>query len=88
MFCRYVNTAEEPSLQTRTVSFTVNDGVFNSTAAVTSIIIVAMNDPPIVMLEQSNANTLVTYLEGQKPLLLAPQLNINGTLNTNSFVSY
>ena len=79
MFYRYVNTAEEPTVMTRVITFIVNDGLFNSTEASAFVTIITVNDPPIVTLDSSSLNIVVTYLEGQmSPLVLAPQLEIQG----------
>ncbi len=42
----YVNTSDAPGSSTRTVSFVVNDGTANSTAATRNISVAAVNDAP------------------------------------------
>ncbi len=78
-FYSYVNTAEEPTVQTRTVAFIVNDGIFNSTQASAFITIISVNDAPMLTLESNSLDTELTYIEGQPaPLVLAPNLEIIG----------
>jgi hypothetical protein len=43
----YVNTSDNPSTSTRTISFVVNDGAANSSAATRSISVTAVNDAPV-----------------------------------------
>ncbi len=44
----YVNSSDAPSTATRTVSFIVNDGTVNSTAATRDISVAAVNDAPVL----------------------------------------
>jgi subtilase family serine protease len=44
----YQNSSDNPSTLTRTVSFTVNDGLANSNTATRNITIAAVNDPPVL----------------------------------------
>ena len=77
---RYENTAKEPTTTTRQVTFIVNDGLFNSTPAVSFIDIESVNDAPVITLGQdSTVDVIVIYDEGQdESLVLAPLLEIQG----------
>ena len=44
----YQNTSDAPDTATRTVSFIVNDGVSNSSAATRDIAVTAVNDAPVI----------------------------------------
>ncbi len=43
----YENTSESPDTATRTVTWTVNDGIDNSAPETTEITVTAVNDPPV-----------------------------------------
>ena len=45
---RYQNVSEDPSVLTRTVSFTVNDGTAPSLAVTRNIAVTAVNDAPVL----------------------------------------
>ena len=64
----------------RTISFLVNDGMFNSSRAMTCVRLVNENDRPELFTGANDTvDTMVMYEEGQQePLLLAPQLEIRG----------
>ncbi len=64
----------------RTITFIVNDGMFNSTPAITCVRLVDSNDLPMVYTgDNSTVDTMVMYTEGQEdPLYIAPQLEIRG----------
>ncbi len=64
----------------RTVAFIVNDGTFNSSAAIACIRLVDANDSPALFLGgEGVVDVMVMYSEGQSdPLPLAPQLTITG----------
>ena len=47
----YVNTADEPGRVERTINFTINDGIFSSTAF-TTVDVIPTNDPPFVNFTQ------------------------------------
>ena len=59
----YVNSSDDPSTATRTVSFIVNDGTVNSLAATRDISVTAVNDAPI--LDNTGTMTLTTITEDQ-----------------------
>ncbi|WP_162896667.1 hypothetical protein, partial [Cysteiniphilum halobium] len=59
----YQNTSDNPSPLARTVSFVVNDGDVNSTAATSTINVTAVNDAPVI-----NLATLVVN-SGQSVLI-------------------
>lgn len=64
----------------RLVSFTVNDGRFNSTPVFACIELEGVPDAPILTLDRDGAmDATVNYTEGQEePLLLVPDLQISG----------
>jgi len=43
----YENTGDDPGVLTRTVTFTVNDGLLESNAVTQNITVAAVNDPPV-----------------------------------------
>jgi uncharacterized delta-60 repeat protein len=60
----YVNTSDNPSTTTRTVSFVANDGSANSTAATRNISVAAVNDAPVNSIPSNRytpINTAVTF---------------------------
>jgi hypothetical protein len=73
----YVNTSDAPSTLTRTVSFVVNDGTANSTAATRSISVTATNDPPVL------SSASLTVHEGQTVPLLDTNFGITDPDNTS-----
>ena len=80
----YINT-DEPTGDFRTISFYVNDGLFNSNMPSSYITIERVNDPPTVTLGlNGTVDVMLEYREGQMmPLLLAENVQILGR-----FVSY
>ena len=60
---KYVNTSENPSTSTRTVTFTVNDGVFTGSAT-RNITVIAVNDAPVL----ANISQQVAQQQGKGPL--------------------
>ena len=77
--CRYENTAEEPAAVNRTITFIVNDGLFNSTPVFAYVITLPVNDAPLVMLgEEGAVDVMITFMEDQSFLLVAPALRIQG----------
>ena len=83
---RYMNTAPRFSGVTRTISFHVNDGLFNSTLVFAYVSLLEMNDPPILRLNGNVSDIDLMYTEGQsQPLLLAINATITG-MSTNSSV--
>ena len=79
LVCRYQNTAEEPSAAHRSITFTVNDGLFNSTPVTAYVTILPVNDAPLVTLGEGGAvDVMITFMEDQSFLLVAPQLRIQG----------
>ena len=53
----YANSSDNPSTATRTVSFVVNDGSTNSTAATRNITVTAVNDAPVVTVPGPSRST-------------------------------
>ena len=82
--CRYEHDAQSfpVSNDERQVSFIVNDGFHNSTAAIACIRLVDANDSPALTLgEEGAVDVMILYSEGQvEPLLLTPDLAITGGL--------
>ena len=64
----------------RTVSFVVNDGIFNSTRVLACIRLIESNDLPALFTSLNDTvDSMVMYTEGQDdPLYLAPHLVIRG----------
>lgn len=69
-----------PTGSSRRVSFTVNDGLFNSTPAYACVQLIEQNDQPVLTLgPNGTVDVMLTYTEGQsEPLYLARDLNIEG----------
>lgn len=80
--CRYEHDAQSFPIDNdeRTVSFVVNDGIFNSSAAFACIRLIDVNDNPALFLGgEGVVDVMVMYSEGQvDSLILAPQLTIIG----------
>ena len=79
-YCRYVNLADEPTVELKEVLFYVNDGKFDSNLASAYVTIITRNDAPVITLGQDGTvdNTLM-YLEDQsEPLLPAQYIQISG----------
>ena len=70
------------------MSFTVNDGVFNSSRVFACIRLIDSNDAPMLFAgANGTVDTMVMYREGQQDSLpLAPELQIRGT-NIQTFFS-
>ena len=65
----------------RTISFVVNDGMFNSTPTQTCVRLVDSPDTPQLFTGSNDTvDSMVMFTEGQmQPLPVAPQLEIRGT---------
>lgn len=63
----YTNLSEDPSILSRTVSFSANDGDDDSGIAVRTIDVTAENDDPTLTIAGS-----ASYIENQSPQLLEP----------------
>ena len=63
------------------MTFTVNDGAFNSTSVFACVQLANVNDAPTLTLgPNGTVDVLVMFTEGQtEPLFLAPDLEIEGT---------
>ncbi len=66
---KFYNSSNNPNNSTRTVSFTVNDGLVGSNAANQQINVVGINVPPIIA---TNSSGPVAYSQAGGPALLAP----------------
>ncbi len=77
----YVNTSDNPSALTRTVSWTVDDGGATanlSNTATSSINVTPVNDAPVVV-----AGNTVTYTENSPAIALSPGLTANDVDSAN-----
>ena len=85
----YINTNDRPTTSfNRTIEFTVNDteGRLNSPLAISTIEVIAVNDPPIMTLSNNGAETTQTveYNEGSPTgVTLAPQVTVLDVDNDN-----
>ncbi|WP_208123114.1 hypothetical protein, partial [Cysteiniphilum halobium] len=61
----YQNTSDNPNPLARTVSFVVNDGDVNSTAATSTITVTAVNDAPINIVPDIVISQLGTNIVGE-----------------------
>ncbi|MEH2062558.1 MAG: cadherin-like domain-containing protein, partial [Nostoc sp.] len=77
----YSNTSENPNIDARTVSFTVNDGTTNSNAVTRAINVTAVNDAPVLVAAASDS---LAYTENAAAILISPAgLGITDVDNTN-----
>lgn len=62
------------------MSFTVNDGLFDSDPALACVALEEVNDAPVLTLGPDGMfDVMANYTEGQpEPLILAPDLEITG----------
>ncbi len=79
----YSNGSENPSVATRTVSFSVNDGVTDSNTVTRNIAVTAVNDSPSLSL---NASPSVT--EGGSVTLTRTQLNASDPDDSATDLTY
>ncbi len=75
----YVNTSDNPSTTTRTVSFVVNDGAADSTAATRNIAVTAVNDAPVV----TTTGTALAYTENAAATAVEAGLTVADPDNAN-----
>jgi hypothetical protein len=68
----YENTSDNPSTQSRSMTFVVNDGEANSNTVSKAINVIAVNDP--CMLAASSGNTLIPE---NTPLSIDPGITVN-----------
>ncbi|CAN2048059.1 hypothetical protein GMMP1_550002 [Candidatus Magnetomoraceae bacterium gMMP-1] len=68
----YYNTSDNPNTITRTISFIVNDGEFDSNAVKQNIIIIPVNDAPIL----TGAGGITVYTENSAALSVASDITI------------
>ncbi|MCP4127533.1 MAG: hypothetical protein GY753_10770, partial [Gammaproteobacteria bacterium] len=70
----YQNDSEDPSTATaRTFTVTVNDGVLDSDAAVSTIAVAAVNDAPVL----TNLDGNPTFIEGGTPVVLDADVTVS-----------
>src|SRR5690606_35655165 len=75
----YNNTSGNPNTANRTISFVVNDGTANSTAATKTVSVTAVNDAPTL----SPANTTVYYTEGGSPVAILNAATVSDAEDNN-----
>ncbi|HEY3402304.1 MAG TPA: DUF2341 domain-containing protein, partial [Ohtaekwangia sp.] len=77
----YQNTnTNNPSALTRTVSFTVNDGIVNSNSVTRDITFTVVNDAPVLAAIEAAA---MTYSEGQVATAITATTTVTDVDNTN-----
>ena len=77
---KYLNSSNNPNLLTRTVSYTVDDGLATSTVATRDITIKAVNDPPVIA---TNANGALAYSPANGSVNVAPALSVTDADSPN-----
>ena len=75
----YFDTSDDPTTATRTVSFVVNDGTANSTAATRNISVAGVNDAPVV----STTGTTLAYTENGAATAADSGLTVSDVDNAN-----
>ncbi len=75
----YVNTSDDPSTATRTVSFVVNDGSANSNTGTRNISVAAVNDAPAV----TTTGTTLAYTENGAATAVDSGLTVSDADNAN-----
>ncbi len=82
----YQNTNKlNPSTLARTVSFTVNDGITNSSPVTRDITIIPVNDPPVLGNIESTA---INFTEGTIPISLTSALTVTDYDSPNLNAAY
>ncbi|HUH48464.1 MAG TPA: cadherin-like domain-containing protein, partial [Mycoplana sp.] len=80
----YLNTSEIPSTSTRTLSFSVNDGLADSNAATKTLTVAAINDSPVVATSAGSTAFEEGLNTGSAPVAIDTGLTLsdpdNGTL--------
>jgi len=76
----YQNTSENPSISTRTIAFTVNDGEDPSNSQTRDITINAENDPPVLSAIEASA---LSYNEGDGSVTITSSIIVTDVDNTN-----
>jgi hypothetical protein len=74
----YVNSSDNPSTTTRTVSFVVDDGSANSTAATRNIGITATNDAPVITSNGGGPTTAVNVAENSTAVTTVTSSDVDG----------
>ncbi|MEW8506355.1 MAG: retention module-containing protein, partial [Candidatus Thiodiazotropha sp.] len=72
----FINSSDNPDETPRIIEVTVNDGDFDSNTAVTTITVQAVNDPPVVDLDNDDSTDtgydyLTTFTEGDAAISIA-----------------
>ncbi|WP_172730226.1 hypothetical protein, partial [Neorhizobium tomejilense] len=76
---KYNNTSDDPSTQTRTVSFSVHDGDAWSNAGTASITVTATNEAPVI----SNVGGTLAYTENDAAKVIDSSITISDADDTN-----
>jgi hypothetical protein len=77
---RYSNSSSNPSTLTRTVSFIVNDGDFNSNTVNRQINITAISNAPVLSAIESSA---LSFAEGSAPVIISKSIVVTDPDNAN-----
>ncbi len=77
---QYRNSSSNPSTLTRTVSFVVNDGDFNSNIVSRQINITAVSNAPDLSAIESSA---LSFAEGSAPVIISKSIIVTDPDNTN-----
>lgn len=70
---QYVNSSHNPSTATRTITFTVSDGLASSNAVTRNITIQAVNDAPVVQINTAQA---LAYQPANGAVAIAPAVTV------------
>ncbi len=76
----YENTSDNPSVQTRTISFTVNDGDLDSNLLSRNINFTATNDAPVLATIEALP---ASYTEGNAPVIVTGNLSASDVDDTH-----
>ena len=76
----YANSSDNPNTTTRTVSFTVNDGVSSSNTVTRNLDVTAVNDPPVLANIEAAA---LAYSEASPATVITSTLTVGDPDNAN-----
>jgi VCBS repeat-containing protein len=76
---RFNNTSEDPSTASRTVTFTVNDGISNSNNLNKTVVVTAVNDKPVLAAIEPGA---LAYQEGEGEKQVTNTITLSDVDNT------
>ncbi|MEE1943784.1 MBG domain-containing protein [Pedobacter sp. KR3-3] len=75
---KYANTSSNPSTLNRWVSFTVNDGVLNSVASNSQVIVISVNDAPVLA-----GTSVLSYTEKDPAKVVNAAVTVSDADNAN-----